>query len=204
MSRYHPYPAYRPSGIDWLGDVPEHWTVKMLRYAARFAYGDSLASEEREDGPYKVFGSNGEVGQHIAANTRAPAVVIGRKGSFGKVNYTAEPIFAIDTTYFIDCRYSSAHLRWLFYSLQSLKLDSVSKDSAVPGLSREDAYQNFVAVPNYEEQKAIADFLERETAKIDALIEKVQTGIGQLQEYRAALITAAVTGKIDVRKAVAT
>ncbi|MCB9978232.1 MAG: hypothetical protein H6862_01315 [Rhodospirillales bacterium] len=50
-------------------------------------------------------------------------------------------------------------------------------------------------------EKAIADFLDYETAKIDALIQKVETGLDQLQEYRAALITAAVTGKIDVRKA---
>ena len=53
------------------------------------------------------------------------------------------------------------------------------------------------------EQHAIADFLDRETARIDGMVAKVQTAIERLQEYRTALITAAVTGKIDVREAAA-
>ena len=51
--------------------------------------------------------------------------------------------------------------------------------------------------------EAIADFLDRERAKIDTLVAKIETAIERLQEYRTALITAAVTGKIDVREAVA-
>jgi type I restriction enzyme S subunit len=53
--------------------------------------------------------------------------------------------------------------------------------------------------PPTEEQAAIADFLDRETAKLDRMVSKVETAIERLQEYRTALITAAVTGKIDVR-----
>ena len=53
--------------------------------------------------------------------------------------------------------------------------------------------------PTLPEQRAIADYLDRETTKIDNLIKKVQSASGKLQEYRSALITSAVTGKIDVR-----
>lgn len=56
-----------------------------------------------------------------------------------------------------------------------------------------------VPLPPMDYQRAIADFLDRETGKIDALIAKVETAIERLQEYRTALITAAVTGKIDIR-----
>ncbi len=56
----------------------------------------------------------------------------------------------------------------------------------------------WIPVPPVAEQNAIADFLDHETVKIDALIAKVETAIERLQEYRTALITAAVTGKIDV------
>ena len=55
-------------------------------------------------------------------------------------------------------------------------------------------------LPEYNEQKAITDYLDRETAKIDNLIQKVEAAIERLQEDRTALITAAVTGKIDVRQ----
>jgi restriction endonuclease S subunit len=54
-------------------------------------------------------------------------------------------------------------------------------------------------LPDVPEQRLIADFLDRETVKLDALVAKVKAAIERLQEYRAALITAAVTGKIDVR-----
>jgi restriction endonuclease S subunit len=55
--------------------------------------------------------------------------------------------------------------------------------------------------PPLQEQAAIADFLDRETRKLDGMVAKVETAIERLQEYRTALITAAVTGKIDVRGA---
>ena len=57
--------------------------------------------------------------------------------------------------------------------------------------------------PPLAEQIAIAEFLDRETAKLDLMMAKVEAAIAKLQEYRTALITAAVTGKIDVRKAAA-
>jgi len=191
------YPVYKPSGIPWLGDVPEHWEIRRLKTLARFGYGDSLAADNRAAGPYPVYGSNGIVGEHDRANTKAPCLIIGRKGSFGKVAFSATPSFAIDTTYFIDSQLSSNDLRWLYYCLQWLRLDSFSKDSAVPGLSREDAYNNVLPFCPTDEQRAIATFLDRETARIDALIEKKQRQIELLQEKRSALISLAVTKGLD-------
>jgi len=60
-----------------------------------------------------------------------------------------------------------------------------------------------IAVPPAEEQHTVATFLDKETGKIDGLIHKVESSIGLLREYRTALISAAVTGKIDVRGEVA-
>lgn len=191
------YAAYKPSGMEWIGDIPEHWEVRRLKTVAGFGYGDSLAADDRVAGPYKVYGSNGIVDQHDRANTQSPCLIIGRKGSFGKVAFSDKPCFAIDTTYFVDSRLTAANLRWLYYSLQWLRLDSISKDSAVPGLSREDAYDNRLAFCPLDEQQAIAAFLDRETARIDALIEKKQRQIELLQEKRSALISHAVTKGLD-------
>lgn len=74
------------------------WPSTQVRHLARFDYGDPLAAESRIDGEVVVYGSNGPVGSHNAANTLGPAIVIGRKGSYGKVRYSSEPVFAIDTT----------------------------------------------------------------------------------------------------------
>ena len=83
---------------------------------------------------------------------------------------------------------TDANIRWLYYLLHSLNLDAVSKDSAVPGLSRDDAYQQVGFCPPLAEQRAIAAFLDRETAKIDALISKSERLIELLQEKRTVLI----------------
>ncbi|MDE2893761.1 MAG: restriction endonuclease subunit S [Chloroflexota bacterium] len=188
-----PYPIYSDSGVGWLGKVPEHWQVRPFRYVCRLAYGDSLASEAREAGDVPVFGSNGVVGKHSDPNTLERAIIVGRKGSHGEVNFSKAEAFAIDTTYFVDRRYTESDLRWLYYTLLSADLADVSKDSAVPGLSREDAYEKRLPLPPLDEQRDIAAFLDRETERIDLLIAKKRLLIERLQEYRTALITRTVT-----------
>ncbi len=192
------YPKFKPSGVENLGDLPDEWEACRLKAVARFQYGGSLSEEARVSGEIDVYGSNGVVGAHDQANTQCPCIIVGRKGSFGKVTYSEAPCFAIDTTYFIDPRFTCNDIRWLYYVLHSLALDSYSKDSAVPGLAREDAYQNPVALPSsLDEQRAIAAFLDRETARIEGLIAKKRRQIELLQEKRAALISHAVTKGLD-------
>ncbi|MCH9034326.1 MAG: restriction endonuclease subunit S [Planctomycetes bacterium] len=109
------------------------------------------------------------------------------------MNYSSKPCFTIDTTYFIDATQTKADIRWLYYALCWLRLDSFSKDSAVPGLAREDAYSRWLPYCELDEQRAIAAFLDRETARIDDLIAKKQRLIELLAEKRTALISHAVT-----------
>ena len=164
-----------------------------LKNVARFGYGDSLPAEDRVSGNFHVYGSNGIVGENDMPNTKGPCLIVGRKGSYGKVQFSEKPCFAIDTTYFIDSSLSKNNLRWLFYSLQWLQLDSFTKDSAVPGLSREDAYENILPFCHIKEQSAIATFLDRETGKIDRLIALKERQIELLQEKRTALISHVAT-----------
>ena len=193
----------KDSGVPWLGDVPVHWEVLRLKQICRLAYGDALADAVRRDGAVQVLGSNGRVGFHDSANTKAPCIVIGRKGSFGKVNYSPDPAFAIDTTFFVDSRFSSANIRWLFFLLRWLRLDEVTRDSAVPGLDREDTYQRPGVLPPLSEQAAIVSFLDRTTAALDAATTSAQRETSLLREYHTRLIADVVTGKFDVREAAA-
>lgn len=191
--KFKPYPKYKDSGVEWLGEIPEGWDVKKLKFVTRFAYGNSLASEDRNEGDVNVYGSNGIVGSHTLSNTKGPCLIIGRKGSFGKITFSEKPCFAIDTTYFVDSLGTKHNIRWLYYLLLTLRLDAISKDSAVPGLSREDAYGNYLPSCKNEEQTQIAEFLDHETSRIDSLIEMKNRQIELLQEKRSALITHAVT-----------
>lgn len=69
-----PYPEMKDSGVKWPGEVPEHWEVRRLKQLCRLAYGNTLTTEMRQDGTVPVFGSNGCVGFHSSANTKAAAV----------------------------------------------------------------------------------------------------------------------------------
>ena len=170
-----------------------------LKYVAKFVYGDTLPPLDGREGCTVVFGSNGPFALTSVSNTLAPAIVVGRKGSYGKVNWSSEECFASDTTFFVDSRTCRHDLRWLFWLLQTLHLDEGTDEAAVPGLRLQLAYGRDVVVPPRTEQRAIAAVLDREAARIDSLLVKVRAAIERLKEYRLALISAAVTGNIDVR-----
>ena len=84
--------------------------------------------------------------------------------------------------------------------LHARNLNEIADKTAQPLITGTKIRAESVPVPPTSEQAAIADFLDRATTKIDTLVTKIETAIERLQEYRSALITAAVTGKIDVRK----
>ena len=172
--------------------LPE-WNRDRLKDRVRFAYGDSLAAEDRNEGEIKVFGSNGIVGNHDRAITNGRTIIIGRKGSFGKVTWCDEPCFPIDTTFFVDSTQTKEELRWVFYALESLQLDTVNFDSAVPGLSREMAYSLPLAFPPTPEQRSIAAYLDASCAAIDVAVSAKRRQLETLDELRNSIISSAVT-----------
>jgi type I restriction enzyme S subunit len=187
------YPKYKDSGVEWIGEIPEHWFVSKLKRITDFKYGSSLAVNDRIEGKVSVFGSNGIVGYHNEAITEKPCLIIGRKGSFGKVSYSKDECFPIDTTFYIDSTATKNNIKWLNYLLKTLRLDAFTKDAAVPGLSREDAYEKYVPFPDLPEQQSIATYLDRKTGEIDDTIAKKQRLIELLEEERKATINEAVT-----------
>ena len=168
-----------------------------LKFICKFGYGDAPPKDKQELEKVPVFGSNGQFSYTDIANTKAPVIVIGRKGSYGKINWSNVETFASDTTFFVDSSLTSHNLRWLYWSLQVLKLDEGSNEAAVPGLNRETAYQKRVFVTSPERQTKIADYLDRETTQIDNLIAAKEQMLTLLEEKREALISHAVTRGLD-------
>jgi len=181
-----------------------------VKYLCRLGYGDGLPKDSESEGEVPVFGSNGQYSTTSTPNTEAPAIVVGRKGSYGKINWAPDGCFASDTTFYIDKRLTNVHLRWLFWSLQTLCLDEGSQEAAVPGLNREAVYEQRVNTPEIDMQKLIADFLDKEVARIDSILDLVgsRSTIGVkdgslmalLLERRTALITAAINGQIPIEE----
>ena len=177
--------------------LPPAWKPDRLKDRVRFAYGESLAAKDRNDGAVKVFGSNGIVGVHDRKISDGRTIIIGRKGSFGKVTWSDESCFPIDTTFFVDRTQTKEELRWLFYALGDLQLDTVNFDSAVPGLSREVAYSLPMAFPPLPEQERIASYLDGSCASIDAAVAAKRRQLETLDALHKSTIARAVTKGLD-------
>lgn len=123
-----------------------------------FAYGRNLPSGDREHGPVPVYGSNGIIGWHDRALTDGPTVVVGRKGTIGQVCYSPVPCWPIDTTFYVEAC-AERDVRFAYFLLSSLPLETMNSDSAVPGLNREAAHSRTILVPPIAEQHAIGHIL---------------------------------------------
>ena len=152
------------------------WKKVTLGEICEFRYGKSLPEAARAGGRIPVFGSNGQVGLHDEALTSGPTIIIGRKGSFGEVNFSQVACWPIDTTYYVDESATNADLRWLSYRLAALGLTTLNRAAAVPGLNREDAYRQPLLLPPVAEQRRIAAILDQ----ADALRTKRRTAIAHL------------------------
>jgi type I restriction enzyme S subunit len=152
------------------------WKEANLGDICTFNYGKSLPQTTRNGGEVFVYGSNGIVGHHNSAITTGKTIVIGRKGSYGEVNYSAGPCWPIDTTYFVDEKSTQQDIKWLSYRLAGLGLNQLNKAAAIPGLNREDAYRQQLLVPPLPEQRRIATILDQ----ADALRAKRREALAQL------------------------
>jgi type I restriction enzyme S subunit len=197
----NPNVKMKDSGIEWLGKIPEHWTITRFKYALWLQRGHDLPATDFLEGVYPVCGSNGCIGYHDHFTTKGPGVTVGRSGSVGEVNYIDRDYWAHNTALYVK-EFRRTRPKYAFYLLKALDVKYLSEGSAVGTLNRNYIHDLPVAIPSMSEQDEIVDFLDRETARLD-LLEEIKTSIEMLREYRTALISAAVTGKFDVRAEVA-
>ncbi|MBD2809726.1 restriction endonuclease subunit S [Xenorhabdus sp. Vera] len=119
-------------------EIPESWHACELKRLIDMEYGKSLKADNRTGYGYPVFGSSGIVGFHDNYLVEGPGIVIGRKGTIGKVNYVFDNFYPIDTTYYVRSKNKTSMI-FLNFLLRYLGMEKMNSDSAVPGLSREAA-----------------------------------------------------------------
>lgn len=141
------------------------WTNFTLGEVAPLNYGRALPATTRVEGDIPVFSSAGQTGTHNSAFVQGPAVIVGRKGNVGSVYFSEKDSFPIDTTFYTRGT-TLVDLKFVYYKLQSLGLSNLSRDSAVPGLSRAEYNRVRTLFPAKREQMAIAEVLSALDAKI--------------------------------------
>jgi type I restriction enzyme S subunit len=214
------YPAYKPSGVEWLGEVPEHWRIKQLKYCIhRLGSGgtpesgnpDYWADNESDDSiPWVAIGDMSSVS--IVYSTAKSLTQAGVKEKNLEIFHAGSLLYSIYASLGkvsilgVDAAFNQAILAivsnqelvsqsFLKYWLESIEkhLSYYSSSNTQANLNAAKVLAYPVAVPHPDEQARIAVFLTHETAKIDALIAEQQRLIELLQEKRQAVISHAVT-----------
>lgn len=197
-----PNVRFKPSGVEWLGDVPQHWDVKRLKWVTRLQRGYDLPQDKRISGPFPVVSSGGIIDTHHESRCKGPGVVMGRYGSTDAVYYVADDYWPHNTSLFVT-DFQGNLPRWCYYLLQTISKADHAGKSAVPGVDRKDLFDIEVVAPPSEEQQEIVTALESDLSQVDVAICSANRELDCMHEYRTRLIADVVTGKLDVREAAA-
>jgi type I restriction enzyme, S subunit len=223
----NPNAPTKPSGTDWLGEVPAHWRVlplhRVVQPTRRITYGIVQPGTPDERGRFMVRGQDYSAGwaapemifrvsEAIEAPYRRARLVAGDLvmtivgagvGNVAVVPNWLEGANITQTTARIAIDPSKASANYMAAVLSGpigkRSVEALAKGAAQPGLNLEHVRTFPVTVPPVSEQEAIAEYLRRETAAFERLAMEAERAISLLRERRTALISAAVTGKIDVR-----
>jgi type I restriction enzyme, S subunit len=219
----NPNVKLKPSGIEWLGNIPEHWETPPLYTRYSIELGKML-NEGRITGKHLVpylrnidvqwdhinFSdlpemdiTNSEKSRYTLAEGDLVVCEGGEVGRAAIFRKADKPVGYQKALHRMRPLRAQEVPRFMFYTLFWASSHGIfvseGNPNTIPHLTGEKLRRYRFPTPRQAEQRAIADYLDRETAKIDKMMEKVEAAIEKLQEYRTALITAAVTGKIDVQ-----
>ncbi len=193
-----PYPKYKDSGVEWLGQIPAHWVMKKIKYIAELKSGDNITSDQISDnGNYPVYGGNGLRGYYDSYTHEGAYTLIGRQGALcGNINYASGKFWASEHAVIATFK-GEYELKWFGELLRAMNLNQYSVSAAQPGLSVDNIKNLSGPVPSKNEQATIAAYLDRKTTEIDKLIANKERLIELYEEEKKAVINQAVTKGLD-------
>jgi len=170
---------------------PAGWEERRVEDILELAYGKSLPSNERIDGNVPVYGSSGITGYHNTALVDGPSVIVGRKGTVGSLYWEDRPFFPIDTVFYVKPK---AALTLCFYMLQTLGLEGMNTDAAVPGLNRNNVYRLRLPWAPDRLQQAFDKFVQPIRRMMRANTDETKT----LAHTRDSLLPNLISGELRV------
>lgn len=202
----------KDSGVEWIGEIPEDWDIKKIKFASNVIMGQSPKSEDYNfEGIGEPFlQGNAEFGE-ISPN---PVKYCNNANKFSEIGDILISVRApVGETNISDQKYAIgrglATIRtfdplksYLWYGIDVFKIlfNYISSGSTYDAVSVDEVKSMQILIPSEQEQKEIAFFLDKKTSEIDLTIQKIQQNIELLEEYKKSLIHHVVTGKVDVRE----
>ena len=205
----------KPSGIDWIGDIPINWKCSKVKFCFSLVNGSTPDSSDYDcwDGDIRWITpadmsdtgtiSQGErfitkYGYNSCGTTLLPAgsIVISSRAPIGKINITTAELCTNQGCKSLIRTADNRYFYYLFLAGQN-ELSLLGRGTTFLELSTYDLNEFGIVIPAEDEQKAIADFLDKECAQIDSINADLEKQIELLQQYKKSLITETVTKGLD-------
>ena len=194
----NPDAPMKDSGVDWIGEIPEHWEVRKLKHIAKLKSGDTISSDSFTEDGFPVYGGNGFRGYTNRFTNDGEYVLIGRQGALcGNVNYATGKFFASEHAVVVY-PYDHENVAWLGEVIRASNLNQYSQSAAQPGLAVSVIENIAYPYPPEKERTAIAEYLAQQMNAINAALHNIERQISLLQERKQIIINDVVTGKVKV------
>ena len=183
-----------PSGIDWIGDIPEGWEVAKAKYFVVINNG----SDPQLEGDIPVYGSGATSFKTCGEYKEGPTVLLGRKGATLHIpHYIDGKYWNVDTAFDVRSKGKMA-LRYYYFLAICFDYKYYISQTTLPGMAQSSYYNMKIPVPSVSEQQVIANYLDGKCSEIDELIDVKQLKIEKLKDYKNSLIYECVTGKREI------
>jgi type I restriction enzyme, S subunit len=173
-----------------LGRIPVEWNPSQISSAATLQRGHDITENDLRNGPYPVISSGGVIGYHAECTSKSPNVVVGRKGTIGRVHYLEHDFWAHDTSLYVT-NFKGNNEQYIFYLFSHLDLARYGTKSGSPSLNRNDIHPLWIGLPSPDEQGMIAAILKRCDLGLDSLGRRSE----KLRAIKTALMQDLLTGK---------
>jgi type I restriction enzyme, S subunit len=173
-----------------VGVIPDGWRALKLKNIAPLQRGFDLPTSRLKKGDYPVVYSNGVMNYHSTYMVNGPGVITGRSGTIGNVHYVSENYWPHNTALWVT-DFIDSHPKYIYYLYTSLKLERFGTGSGVPTLNRNDVHDSEVAIPQREEQHAIATVL----SDMDSAIAALETRRAKTQAIKQGMMQELLTGR---------
>jgi type I restriction enzyme S subunit len=190
----NPNVPMKNSGIDWIGEIPEHWKIVKAKHYVIITNG----SDPQTEGDIPVYGSGSTSFKTCGEYKDGPAVLIGRKGATLHIpHYIEGKYWNVDTAFDVKCK-ENMLLKYYYYLAVSFDYKYYISQTTLPGMAQSSYNNMIIPIPPLSEQRQIASYLDTKCSEIDSLIAIKQQKIAELKEYKKSVIYEYVTGKKEV------
>ena len=183
----------KDSGMEWIGEIPEEWSLGKAKYYIKIGNG----SDPQTEGDIPVYGSGANSFKTCGEYKEGPTVLIGRKGTLHIPHFIDHRYWNVDTAFDV-LPVDDYNLKYYYYLACCFDYKLYISQTTLPGMTQTNYENMYLPVPQNEEQTEIASWLDNKVYEVELLIKRKEQLLSELESYKKSLIYEYVTGKKEV------